>query len=428
MIQKTGHTVTDRRQQDRHMDVFNIGDQILTSVQDVVASGDFSGLNRTIRNVLNSSGDANYWSVDTNPGGSGQTRQKTYSQTKNGNTTKQTWQSTSTSWQHQTSNTGSGSFQAPAAYVTKVPGSISGVVLQAVGYPLTAFNALMMLGGAAFGLAGMFGAAVAMTSVFGILTIGSFCMGLAGYSLRNRARRFKQYMARLSGKDYSTVEELALSVGRKKDFVLKDLEKMIQKNFFRQGHFDEKKTTFMATDAVYRQYLQATESMKEREAREASQKAEEEKIYNNPKMTEESRRLLKEGQAYIEHIRACNDAIPGEEISAKLYRLEQIMTRIFKQVEKQPELASDLRKFINYYLPTTAKLVEAYKELDAEAVEGENISRTKQEIEDTIDTINEAFEKLLDSFFEEKAWDISSDINVMKTMLKQDGMTGSDFK
>ena len=104
------------------------------------------------------------------------------------------------------------------------------------------------------------------------------------------------------------------------------------------------------------------------------------------------------------------------------------MTRIFKQVEKQPELASDLRKFMNYYLPTTAKLVEAYKELDAEAVEGENITRTKREIEDTIDTINEAFEKLLDSFFEEKAWDISSDINVMKTMLKQDGMTESDFK
>ena len=60
-------------------------------------------------------------------------------------------------------------------------------------------------------------------------------------------------------------------------------------------------------------------------------------------------------------------------------------------------------------------------------MESENIARTKREIEDTIDTINEAFEKLLDSFFEEKAWDISSDINVMKSMLKQDGMTDKDF-
>ena len=411
---KTGDDKTE------NMDVFNIGDQILTSVQDAVSSGDFSGLNRTIRNVINSGGDSNYWSVDTNPGGSGQTRQKTYSQTtKNGSTTKQTWQT-------QTSGTGS-SFQAPSAYVTKVPGSVSGVVLQAVGYPLTAFNALMMLGGAAFGLAGMFGAAVAMTSVFGVLTIGSFCVGLAGYYQRGRAKRFKQYVARLNGKDFCTVDDLALSVGKKKEFVVKDLEKMIRKNFFRQGRFDEKKTTFMGTDAVYQQYLLAQESMKQREEREAAQKAEEEKIYKNPNMTEESRKLLKEGQSYIEHIRACNDAIPGEEISAKLYRLEQIMTRIFKQVEKQPELASDLRKFMNYYLPTTAKLVEAYKDLDQETVESENITRTKREIEDTIDTINEAFEKLLDSFFEEKAWDISSDINVMKSMLKQDGMTDKDF-
>ena len=60
-------------------------------------------------------------------------------------------------------------------------------------------------------------------------------------------------------------------------------------------------------------------------------------------------------------------------------------------------------------------------------MDSENIARTKREIEDTIDTINEAFEKLLDSFFEEKAWDISSDINVMKSMLKQDGMTDKDF-
>ena len=104
------------------------------------------------------------------------------------------------------------------------------------------------------------------------------------------------------------------------------------------------------------------------------------------------------------------------------------MTRIFNQVEKQPQLAADLRKFMNYYLPTTAKLVEAYKELDAQPVEGENISRTKKEIEETLDTINEAFEKLLDSFFEERAMDISSDISVLQTMLAQEGLTGKDFR
>lgn len=402
------------------MDVFNIGEQILNSVQDAVSSGDYSNLSRTIRNAVNSGGDSRYWSVDT-PGtkyaSSGQYTQKA------GNTTRRASDS-----QKKNNTSSSDSANLPTAYVRNVPGYTSGLVMECIGFPLAGLNCLLMMGSAAVSLvAGMFGAAVAGTSVFGVCTLASFAVGLAGFVKRGRAKRYKQYMQLLSGKDYCAVDDLAAAVGRKRKFVLKDLQNMIERRFFREGRFDEKQTTFLGTNAVYEQYLLAQESMKQREEREAKKKAEEEKIYSNPRMTEESRQLLKEGRSYIRHIRECNDAIPGEEISAKLYRLEEIMTRIFNQVEKQPELAADLRKFMNYYLPTTAKLVEAYKELDAQPVEGDNISRTKGEIEETLDTINEAFEKLLDSFFEEKAWDISSDINVMKSMLKQDGMTDRDF-
>lgn len=402
------------------MDVFNIGEQILNSVQDAVNSGDFSNLNRTIRNAVNSGGDPNYWSVNTP--GTKYTNSGQYTRT------------TANGQRQTTRNTGSAasasrsSANLPAAYVRNAPGSTSGLVMECIGFPLAGLNCLMMLGSAVVSaMAGMLGIAVASTSFFGVCTVAAFGVGVAGFIKRGRAKRYKQYLQRLTGKDYCSVDELALTVGKDRKFVLKDLQTMINRRFFREGRFDEKQTTFLGTNAVYQQYLLAQESMRQREEQEARRRAEEEKIYSNPHMTEESRRLLKEGNAYIQHIRECNDAIPGEEISAKLYRLEEIMTRIFKQVEKQPDLADDLRKFMNYYLPTTAKLVEAYKELDAQPVEGENISRTKREIEETLDTINEAFEKLLDSFFEEKAWDISSDINVMKSMLKQDGMTDRDF-
>ena len=79
---------------------------------------------------------------------------------------------------------------------------------------------------------------------------------------------------------------------------------------------------------------------------------------------------------------------------------------------------------MNYYLPTTKKLLEAYVELDRQTVQGENVQQTKNEIDSAMDTINEAFEKLLDSMFQDMAWDISSDISVMKTMMAQDGLTG----
>jgi 5-bromo-4-chloroindolyl phosphate hydrolysis protein len=116
-------------------------------------------------------------------------------------------------------------------------------------------------------------------------------------------------------------------------------------------------------------------------------------------------------------------------MSEKLAKLESIMTRIFAQVKKQPESADDLRKFMTYYLPTTTKLVDAYRDLDGQPEYGTNVANTKKEIEDTLDTINEAFENLFDSLFEDTAWDISSDISTMKVMLQQEGLTGNrDFK
>ena len=138
--------------------------------------------------------------------------------------------------------------------------------------------------------------------------------------------------------------------------------------------------------------------------------------------------MLEEGQNYIRMIRLCNDEIPGEEMSEKLDKLELLVTRIFDRVEKEPELAADLHKMLNYYLPTTQKLLEAYRDLDRQNLELCNISGTKKEIEDTVDTINQAFEKFLDELFREKAWDIQTDISVLHTMLKQDGYLSGDFE
>ncbi len=99
------------------------------------------------------------------------------------------------------------------------------------------------------------------------------------------------------------------------------------------------------------------------------------------------------------------------------------MNRIFAQVKKDPSSADELHKLMNYYLPTTKKLLNAYVELDRQPEVGDNITQTKQQIDEAIDTINTAFESLLDSLFQDMAWDISSDISVMKTMMAQDGLT-----
>ena len=141
-----------------------------------------------------------------------------------------------------------------------------------------------------------------------------------------------------------------------------------------------------------------------------------------------TRKILNDGNAYIRMVHECNEKMRNEEMSYKLSKLEAIMRRIFEQVERDPSSADDLHKFMDYYLPTTTKLLHAYIDLDRQEIAGENISATKKEIEDTLDTINIAFEKLLDGLFEDTAWDISSDISVMKTMMAQEGLTGTkDF-
>ena len=92
-------------------------------------------------------------------------------------------------------------------------------------------------------------------------------------------------------------------------------------------------------------------------------------------------------------------------------------------MEQKPDTVGDIRKLMEYYLPTTIKLLEAYEELDAQPVQGENIISSKQEIEKTLDTLNAAFEKLLDDLFQDTAWDLSSDISVLNTLLAQEGLT-----
>ncbi len=88
----------------------------------------------------------------------------------------------------------------------------------------------------------------------------------------------------------------------------------------------------------------------------------------------------------------------------------------------------EISKFMRYYLPTTLKLVNAYREFEKQPVQGENIRNAKTEIQTSLEIINKAFENLLDSLFEDDALDISTDISVLHTMLAQEGLTGSDFQ
>ena len=211
-----------------------------------------------------------------------------------------------------------------------------------------------------------------------------------GIKKLGKLERFQKYIDTLGNHTYCNFEQLSAAVNKPVKFVKKDIKKMIDDRWFRQGHIDEQ---------------------------ERNRK-------NTPPEVQE---VLDKGNEFLDKIHRSNDAIPGEEISAKISRMELIVEKIFERAQKHPEIIPDLKKLMNYYLPMTVKLLDAYEEMDQQPVQGENIQASKKEIEDTLDTLNQAFEKLLDSVFQDTAWDVSSDISVLHTLLAQEGLTDDDF-
>ena len=258
--------------------------------------------------------------------------------------------------------------------------------------------------------------------VFGVFTLG--CAGLVAYGVREQKllKRFRKYCSVIGTAPFCPVEQLAAYSGIQKGKVVRDLQLMIRRGWFPNGKLDPANSTLMLDAATYQQYLQAEKARQEREKREAEQNA---PVHTGSKELDEA---IEEGRAFIRRINQANEAIPGEEVSRKISELEDIAAHIFAAVEHNPEKLSEIRRFMNYYLPTTLKLLDAYREFDMQPAQGENILKAKKEIEDTLDTIAVAFRNLLDSLYEKDAIDISADISVLQAMFAREGLTGSDFK
>jgi hypothetical protein len=280
-------------------------------------------------------------------------------------------------------------------------------------------------------------------AVFGLLSIwnpgfliGVGCSALAlvggafgsgGYA---KTERFDQYVHALQNKTYGSVEALAAAVKKPVKWVRKDLQKFIDKGWFKEGHLDEGGTTLMTSNRTYQQYIETKENSARAKA-EAEEKARREQEERNRKyagLSESQLQIIKQGEDYIREIHEYNEKIPGEVISDKLDRLEDSVRRIIDRARRHPRYVDDLRRLMNYYLPTTVKLLSAYVDLDREEKETENIVKSKREIEQTIDTLNDAFENLFDNMFEDTNLDIVTDAEVMRTLLEQEGLTGTGWK
>lgn len=226
--------------------------------------------------------------------------------------------------------------------------------------------------------------------------------------IKRRQRRFATYLRTAGQKQAVPLDYLARAADVSRRRVEKDINAMLEKGLWGDEAYIDMGSgmLFRSQDAASAYFDAARRVRAEQES---------------PVQT------APEGYAGIlRQIRELNDRIADEALSAKLDRLEQLSGRIFKLVEENEEKRAAASTFLNYYLPTTLKLMENYANFEEAGVSGENLSQAKAKIEKTMDSIVAGFEHQLDALYRTDAMDIASDIQVMETMLRRDTASVAD--
>ena len=183
--------------------------------------------------------------------------------------------------------------------------------------------------------------------------------------------------------------------------------------------YHDAECTVSSDEDVERRWREAEASADRAQARQ-----QEAPIGENAELDE----VVHAGNDALRRIRRANDIIADEELSRQIDSIENSCRQILSVLEQRPQLLSQLRTFLRYYLPTTLKLLDSYALLEEQGIEGDNITASKQQISQIMDTLIKGFEKQLDQLFSTQAIDINSDIEVLENMMAADGLKESDFK
>ena len=229
---------------------------------------------------------------------------------------------------------------------------------------------------------------------------GGLCMAWYGLRKGRRLKRYRQYLSLIGKRKSISVTTLAEATGFAPRKIREDLQDMLDDGIFPLGYLDLGSDRLFLTD----------DGIQDRPKEEPA---------------EEPPREVERAEAVLTEIRALNDAIEDPEMSRKIDRIGEITGNIFAYLREKPDKEGKLRSFLSYYLPTTLKILGSYAQLEAQGVEGENISAAKERIEGMMDKVVEGFEQQLDRLFQDDAMDITSDVAVLERMLEKDGLGSS---
>ena len=137
--------------------------------------------------------------------------------------------------------------------------------------------------------------------------------------------------------------------------------------------------------------------------------------------------VVREGKRAMQEMGRLYSSIENTEVKKRIVEIMDISDKIVKNAISDPKDIPNIKRFLNYYLPTTIKLLNAYDRMSVQGIEGENISGTITRIEDMLDTIVVSYKKQLDALFADEALDIETDIKVMDGLLQREGLKDKEI-
>ena len=427
-----------------NMNLDDLGDTIEAIIDRAVSSQDFQQLNQTIRQALNTAvdtgGDAMRRALDE-AAKKKAARNRIVDERRDGPQYIPPYRSREQSRSRYQPNVNVyssklGSSRAPQQSGAQLPalyqnpnGKLAGGIVKTVGGGLlTLFGSGGVISSGIVALVTGLGSVLSVLGSLSLLGLGGGIWLLtSGISSIKKVSRYEKYLKALGSKTHCELNRLAQAVGKSPKFVRKELKGMIDDGLFLEGHLDEDENSLITSNDSYVHYLETKQKQAVKKQEEVIETKRAQDEADAKKVSSQAQEVMDKGNEFIRQIRRCNDAIPGQEISDKITRMETLVRKIFDRVQTHPEVVPELKKLMDYYLPMTVKLLNAYADMDAQPIQGENIQSSKREIEETLDTLNTAFEKLLDSIFKATAMDVSSDITVLQTLLAQEGLTEDEF-
>lgn len=244
----------------------------------------------------------------------------------------------------------------------------------------------------------------------------NICLIAKFFSAIKYKMRFDIYIELLGFKSLDYVEDLALCSKQKEPTVIKDLNCAIKQKLIPQGHFTRDNLVFMVSDTIYNRYMEKPTVydryfQKQLEAR-----------HRVKSRTKRINQIMETGEQYIKKLNDFKTLVKDKAVSRKIERLNNVVSMIFHEIDVNPSQINSLGVFLNYYLPTTEKLLDTYVSITEKKISVSNLATAQKEIEDSLNTIINSYEVILEQLYEEYEMDIASDIAAMELVMKKEGL------